>query len=174
MRHMLLAKRYARALFELAAESESLMRIGDDLALLDEMDYSVTLTVPPHHMIDAVRTALGEEVSPLFLNFISLLIRKGRFQILPDIQTEFNKIRDHHLGRRQVRVTTAVPLTETQKEKILGTLSSSHKGEIYLQENVDPRILGGLILQIDGRLYDGSVSRHLQRLRARLSAVSID
>ena len=44
---MLLAKRYARALFELAAESESLMRIGDDLALLDEMDYSVTLTVPP-------------------------------------------------------------------------------------------------------------------------------
>ena len=81
---------------------------------------------------------------------------------------QFHRLLDEKHGRRQAFVTSAVPLTDDQRERVRQQAERLAKKKPVLQERVDPSLLGGLVLQIGDRVIDVSVKHRLRRLRTEL------
>jgi F-type H+-transporting ATPase subunit delta len=168
-----LAKRYARALSDLAREQGSLEASGDELnravATFEEPRLQVVVNSPA---IDAevrfetatrVASALG--LSKSVSNLIALLAERGRLQILPDVARWYEDLIDQELGRARVTIRSAAPLGGAEKNEIIELakrLTSSR--EVVAATEVDPDLLGGVILDVGGVVYDGSLRAQLARL----------
>jgi F-type H+-transporting ATPase subunit delta len=168
------AKRYARAVFELA-ESEGQVgewgrRLGQVSAVLSDPEVARALTNPT--IATEQRMAI---VSDLFdgseaTNLAKLLIESDRVRDVGAIADEFQRLADEAAGRVRATVTTAVELSSKDRDRVAEELSKRLSREIHLDVLVDPAILGGLKLQYGDRLVDASVATRLQQLRRRLAA----
>ena len=168
------AKRYARAVFELA-ESEGQVgewgrRLGQVSAVLSDPEVARALTNPT--IATEQRMAI---VSDLFdgseaTNLAKLLIESDRVRDVGAIADEFQRLADEAAGRVRATVTTAVELSSNDRDRVAEELSKRLGREIHLDVLVDPAILGGLKLQYGDRLVDASVATRLQQLRRRLAA----
>ncbi len=112
------------------------------------------------------------KIDVLLLNFFKVVCRRGRGASLRAIQVTATQIRNTQLGRQSVQVSSSQPLTATQKEAIAQQLKQSFGKEALIEEKVDPTLLGGIVLRIGDRVYDGSVRGKMQQMReAVLSGV---
>jgi F-type H+-transporting ATPase subunit delta len=167
------ARRYARAIFELAQEEGQIEEWGGRLAqvrgVMSDPDFARVLTNPT--LATGERMAL---VSELFdseaTNLARLLIESDRVRDASAIDDEFQRLVDVAAGRVRATVTTAVELTPKDRDRVAEELSKRLGKEIHLDLLVDPGILGGLKLQYGDRLVDASVATRLQQLRRRLAA----
>ena len=107
----------------------------------------------------------GSTYDPLFINFVKLVVDRGRIQYFSKIVHAFVGLRDAAVGRLRGVVYVAEPLTADQHERLRAKAQSKLGCEVVLEERIDPSIIGGLRLEINGRVYDSSVKRHLERLR---------
>ncbi len=107
----------------------------------------------------------GSTYDPLFINFVKLVVDRGRIQYFSKIVHSFVGLRDAAVGRLRGVVYVADPLTAEQHERLRAKAQSKLGCEVVLEERIDPSIIGGLRLEINGRVYDSSVKRHLERLR---------
>ncbi len=105
------------------------------------------------------------KVDKVLLNFMKVLARRRRLGSLRVIQAAVSEMRDEQLGRLRVKVSSAQPLTDAQKKDIVANLKSKFGKEVVLIEKVDAQLLGGIVLRIGDRVYDGSVQGKLQTLR---------
>jgi F-type H+-transporting ATPase subunit delta len=167
-------QRYAQAIFELALEEDQLEPWGDDLRLADQVlqdeEFRAFLShaeVPLNRKIDAIDTVL-ESVNPLVKNLVSLLVSRGSVRLMRDIQTGYNRLVDGYRGRQQVDVTSAVPLSEQELERITRFASSLINKEVVVSTQVDESILGGVVIQIGDKLLDGSTRSRLEELRKQV------
>ena len=169
------AKRYAEAIGGIARQTSSWTRWRDDLvvvaqAIPENPPLRLTLESPrvalqrKEQMLDLV---LGGRIAPETRNLLSLLARRGRLALLPDIATWFGEMADRALGVEHAVVTSAVPLDEQARATLRSRLSRG--GEVDLDERVDPEILGGLVIQQDDIIRDYSVRARLELLRERLN-----
>ncbi|MGN6133117.1 MAG: ATP synthase F1 subunit delta [Aureliella sp.] len=113
-------------------------------------------------MLDRI---FGGKVDATLLNFMKILSRRRRLGALRAIQKAATALRDEQLGRLAVLVTSSQKLTDEQKREITDKLKASFGKEVSLKEKVDPSLLGGIILRIGDRVYDGSVQGKMQVLR---------
>jgi F-type H+-transporting ATPase subunit delta len=104
------------------------------------------------------------------LNFFKILCRRGRVSSLRAIQVTASQLRDEELGRQRVQVTSSQPLTDAQKIDIAAQLKQSFGKEAVLEEKVDPSLLGGIVIRIGDRVYDGSISGKMQQMRHAVMA----
>jgi F-type H+-transporting ATPase subunit delta len=170
------ARRYARAIFELAEEQgrvdEWHRRLEQVRDLMSEPEVARVLTNPTiaterrmalvsgaPHVVDAEAT-----------NLARLLIESNRVRDVVGIAEEFQRLADEAGGRVRATVTTAVELTPTDRDRVADGLSKRLGKDVVLDVLVDPSILGGLTLQYGDRLVDASVATRLQQLRRRLAA----
>ena len=168
------AKRYARAVFELA-ESEGQVeqwarRLAQVRDVLSDPEVARALTNPT--IATEQRMAI---VSDLFdgseaTNLAKLLIESDRVRDVGAVADEFQRLADEAAGRVRATVTTAVELSSKDRDRVAEELSKRLGREIHLDVLVDPAILGGLKLQYGDRLVDASVATRLQQLRRRLAA----
>jgi F-type H+-transporting ATPase subunit delta len=168
------AKRYARAVFELA-EGEGQVeawgrRVSQVREVLSDPDVAHVLTNPTI----ATEQRMGL-VSDLFdgveaTNLAKLLIESGRVREVDAIAEEFQRLADEAAGRVRATVTTAVELSAKDRDRVADELSKRLGKKVNLEVLVDPGILGGLKLQYGDRLVDASVATRLQQLRRRLAA----
>ncbi|MBQ9394934.1 MAG: ATP synthase F1 subunit delta [Proteobacteria bacterium] len=107
----------------------------------------------------------GSTYDPLFINFVKLVVDRGRIQYFSKIMHSFVGLRDAAVGRLRGVVYVAEPLTADQHDRLRAKAQSKLGCEVVLEERIDPSIIGGLRLEINGRVYDSSVKRHLERLR---------
>ncbi len=107
----------------------------------------------------------GGKVDTLLLNFIKVLCRRGRAGSLRAVQVTASTLRDEQLGRLHVRVTSAMPLGEDQRSAIQSQIKSVFGKDAVLEELTDASLLGGVILRIGDKVYDGSVLGKLQQMR---------
>lgn len=115
---------------------------------------------------DAMITRVfGGQLDKILLNFLKVLARRRRLGSLRVIQAAVSEMRDEQLGRLRVKVTSAQTLTDAQKKDITANLKKKFGKEVVLMEKVDPSLLGGIMLRIGDRVYDGSVQGKLQTLR---------
>lgn len=172
------ARRYARAVFELARQDGQIPEWSGRLAavgaLLGEPAMAAVLTNPT--IAAASRMALISTepalLDPLGVNLARLLIESNRVADVPEIALEFDRLADEAAGRVRATVTAAIELTATERDRVTDELSRRLGQEVKLQVVVDPRILGGLKLQYGDRLVDASLSTKLQQLRRRLASLS--
>jgi F-type H+-transporting ATPase subunit delta len=176
LRPHLLAKRYARALFQLSEREKTseqwLTGLGEIRALLERETRIRAFLHSPR--VDKPRKAamlrqlLEGKIAPLLLNFMRLLVDKGRLSILPDILFEYGRFCDHSAGRLRATVISAVPVARTQLQEVEHRLGRQFGAAVICDNRVDPDILGGLIVQVEGRVVDGSLRHQLERLTREL------
>ena len=172
------AKRYARAIFELAKEQGQIEAWAERLEPLREV-----LTHPQAKAIlanpsidvgrrqDAVGALLDGRAGPEGLNLAKLLVGANRIDDLDAIVEEYGRLADEDAGRVRATATTAVALSRSEAGNLVESLSRRWGLEVRLDVRVDPRIIGGLVLRIGDRVIDASVAARLQQLRRRLVGV---
>ena len=170
------AKRYARAVFELAQQEADVTRWSRRLSELNDLlsneRVAAVLTNPT---IDVERrmelvSAAPHVLDPEATNLAKLLIESDRVPEIAGIEEEFDRLADMAAGRVRATVTTAIELSSHERDRVAEELSKRLGEEVKLDAVVDPRILGGIKLQYGDRLVDASVATKLQQLRRRLAA----
>ena len=167
------ARRYAKAIFELAQQDEQIDEWGRRLARIRELfsDEKVAevLTNPTiaterrEQLIVGLRS-LDREAT----NLARLLIESRRVNQVEAIEEEFQRLSDEAAGRVRATATTAVELSTDVREDIRRDLSERLNKEVRLSVVVDPRILGGLRLQFGDHVIDATVATRLAQLRRSL------
>jgi F-type H+-transporting ATPase subunit delta len=107
------------------------------------------------------RAGIGTEVR----NLVGVLINNRRLSQLPQVAAAFGAQLAARRGQQTAAVTTAHPLSDTQRAQIVARLTEAGFSGVQLQESVDPSLLGGLVVRIGSRLYDNSIKSKLQRLQ---------
>ena len=177
MRDIRIAKPYAQALYDAAAEQAALSRIVGDanqiISLAQESkDFEQFLTNPilsPQFKSEMFQQLLSEAVQPLTLNFLLLLASKQRERFLVAILQAFLKLVDLKAGRVVAQVTSAVTLSDAQQASLVQQLSDYSGAEVRLELSEDTAIKGGIIVRLGDTVFDGSVTTQLQRLRSLLA-----
>lgn len=177
MKNYLAAQRYARALNDSIAEPERLEPALSDLqafaALLSEnADFRWVLRNPALQasqraaVLDEVLQKMGGD--PLVANLARELLRRGRIDIVEEAVETFGRMVDRRLNRVTARVTTAQAVTDDQAERIRAGLSSYSNRDVRLKTRIDPKIIGGVVVRLDGTVIDGSLRARLKQLRNAL------
>lgn len=121
-------------------------------------------------LIDRV---IAPRASDLFANFLRVLARHERLDLLPSILHEAHVKRERAAGRRRVTVTSAVPLTEETTGRLRDRLKAALRFDPVIIPKVDPKVLGGLVIQVGDTVYDNSLRARLNQLRGRLRQRSL-
>jgi len=171
------AKRYARAVFELATgegrvddwetQLGALRQVLSNSQMLDVLSNP---TIPIEQRMELV-TSL-KMLDPEASNLARLLIESGRVDEIGGVADEFERLADEAAGRVRAVVTTAVELEAGDRDRVSRELSQRLGKDVSMDVVVDPRILGGLKLQYGDRLIDASVATRLQQLRRQLADAS--
>ena len=110
------------------------------------------------------------EAPPVFLNFLFVVIDKGRADALPGIQEAFRDLRDRAAGRIRTKAVTASAMTPEQAEQVRGGLQAKLGGQVVLEPSVRPAVLGGIRLQIGDLVADATLERRLRDLSKRVNS----
>ncbi|MEA2626141.1 MAG: F-type H+-transporting ATPase subunit delta [Candidatus Binatota bacterium] len=174
------AKRYARALFSLddedgQGEFENTAQELARLAALMHGDPGLRRAVDP--TLDAPsRKAVAERLaealhfSPRLGNFLALLAENNRLRFLDQIAREYRGLADRKLGRVRARIRTAKPLDDDAVRRIVEVFEAKLGKKVLAEVTIEPALLGGVIVESQGRVYDGSTRTQLERLQGVLAA----
>jgi F-type H+-transporting ATPase subunit delta len=176
-----IARTYAEAFFELADRHDALEEFGRALdafvQLLEESEDLRLFLDTPRIRLDrkksVLRDALGGKVPPLVLNFLLLVMDKGRQRFLRPIAEEYRKLVDERLGRTRVEVQVARPMDEEEMDGVRKRLSAILGKEAIPHVRVRPELVGGIVFRSGDTIFDGSVRRRLQGMRRRLLAADV-
>lgn len=124
--------------------------------------------IPGDRRATVLTELLGQRISGPVLNLIQLLLRRGRIEELPRVAAEFRRLDDERQGITHATATSAAALSPDEVRAITARLEQSTGGRIALDVEVDPSLLGGLVVRVGDRLIDGSVRGRLERLRNQL------
>lgn len=117
-----------------------------------------------------LEAALANNASPLVANFIRVLNRNNRLDLLQACAAAYRELMDARSGRVRVLVKSAVELSPQQRDGLKKTLAESLNKEPVLNLRVDPELLGGLVVQVGDKIYDTSVRSRLEELRNQLTS----
>ncbi|MDQ4088230.1 MAG: F0F1 ATP synthase subunit delta [Pseudomonadota bacterium] len=168
-----LAGRYALALFELAHEQRQLESVSASLAavrqaLAESEDFRALTTSPLIGREDAVKAvraaAEAMRLDPLTANFLGVLAQNRRLSRLESVIRAFNILAARHRGEITAEVTSARPLDDDQVHAIKQNLRTRMGRDIAVELNVEPAILGGLVVKIGSQMIDGSIRTKLNNL----------
>ena len=170
------AKRYARAVYEIALEEKNLDGWHEDLdrlaGVLDDRELSTLLDapeVPTSHKLSVLKQVLEGMVGPLALNLVSLLATRKLAGLFPSILEEYERLLDAHEGIVRAEVATAVSLDEGQRDRIADALRGMLGKDIRVSNIVRPEILGGLVARVGNKLIDGSARAKLDEMRRSIA-----
>lgn len=169
-----LPRRYARALIQLAGETDAVEPIGRSLTELTQVlqRSPELLATLANDLIDftqrltAMEAIAAHQGFPQILkNFLCLLVKKERVGLLPEIVREYQRFQDEILGIVRVRVETPTAPEASILERVGAILGRKLNKKVVPEGKADPSMIGGMILKIDHRVYDGSIRRELERIK---------
>lgn len=171
-----LARPYAKAAFELAQSQQALAGWGDMLSLASEMateESMAGLLESPHvsndRVVSIMADAAGDAFDKRFHDFLSVLASNGRLPLLPQVTSLYQQFREAAEKRLSVKVVSAVPLDESQAERMREALARRFECEIHLDNEIDAGVIGGAVVYAGDQVIDGSLRGRLQKLSASLA-----
>jgi F-type H+-transporting ATPase subunit delta len=170
------ARSYAEALFELGQRHDAHDDFAQGLNIVNtliESDPRVrafleTPKVDLRRKKQILQRALAGQVSPLFMNFVLVVMEKRRQRLLLGIAAAYRDLLDEKLGRLHVDVTLAHEPDEAAEQAMVTELTRITGRTVIPHIRVDPALLGGIIVRYGDRVMDGSLRRRLVTLRHRL------
>ena len=170
------AKRYARALFELAIEHNNLENVFSQVKSFSNTlkkdkrlrNYFLSPKIEKNQKVQALETLLQNKVDKIVFHFLLLLIKKNRMEYFDQIVFFLDRFNDKKNNRLNAQITSVISLEKEQLNEISGMISKSFDAQVVLENKVNPEILGGLIVQVEGKIIDDSILYQLQSLRQNL------
>jgi F-type H+-transporting ATPase subunit delta len=171
-----LSRRYAKALFELALAERGEEEVGQEIerfagAFQDPALSSVLRN--PAFAVQRRRKIVAEvarylQLSPHVTHFLSLLVERDRLSFFPAILERYRRLLDEKKGQAAARVIAANPLDEVDIKRLRETLEKISGKRVVLQQENDPSLIGGLVIHLEGKVYDGSVRTQLESMKQRV------
>jgi F-type H+-transporting ATPase subunit delta len=167
-----ISRNYATALFGLALERKELEEVHSDMVMIhsllkDHPELRQVLTSPvigKGKKSAIMHALLKERVRELSLRFLDLLISSLRVVYLSEIGDSFFRQYKEHHGIVPVTITSAVPVTDAIRKRLTQQLAEDLQAQIELQERVDDRLIGGIVVQVGDMRYDSSLRAKLDRI----------
>jgi F-type H+-transporting ATPase subunit delta len=178
------ARRYATALYQEADETGVLEDVDDDVLMLRESlesngelaRFFKSPVIPQGKKETVIQELLGDRTADLTVQFLRLLVQKDRETMTKAILDQYQSLRDEHRGIVDATVRVARSLSDEDRETIVETLETETGQSVRLTVEEDPDLIGGVVIRIGDRVFDGSVRNQLANLHDRLrkSALSTD
>lgn len=173
MSELTVSRRYAHALYEEAERQGHTGAVDDDVDLLRKSlaetsefaRFVESPAIPGDKKQDVFRALLEERVEPLTLRFVQLLVEKDRETLLPSVLDMYQNLRDEQRGIVEVQARTPAPLSEAERTELTERLEAMTGKTVRLRVKEQPDLIGGLVIRIGDRVYDGSVRQKLDNLR---------
>ncbi|MGE5607336.1 MAG: ATP synthase F1 subunit delta [Bacteroidota bacterium] len=168
---------YAKALVELMKERGLLDLTRETAETLSDYfkDQELMLLMGHPKIPPEAKKALLQQIAPPempqeFLNFLNLIVDRGRSQLLVKIMEAVVQLAIVEQGYEKVTLVSSQPLTEQEQESLRNKLEALWQVKIYPEYRVNPNLLGGIIIQRGDKLYDGSLNGQLSKIKEMLMA----
>jgi F-type H+-transporting ATPase subunit delta len=171
-----IGRRYGRALFDLATEARSVDEVAGQLAeLAAAVDALDAGSLAPGLLTQAQRDSLARSLvdrlggASLVAKFVGVLAANDRLEQLPGVRDHYEKLADTAAGRVRVSIRSASPLSDSERAALKTKFESITGRRVLDTVEVDPDLLGGVTVEAEGRVYDGSVRTQLARLERQMA-----
>ena len=167
------SKEYAEALFELAAGDGVLEETSDGLvtvisAMRQTPEYRSLLAsaaIGKAERIQALDDAFAGKVPKVLMGVLRMMVSRGHIRSLESMAREFEELSREYRGESVARVLSAVPLKEAEAVAIRAELEKRFGRDITLQCETDPSLIGGVRVEVEGRVIDGSIRNKLEQIK---------
>lgn len=165
-----ISKEYAQALFSLAKESGNIDEVFEGMKLLSEVfaenqEYFLLLSSPAvekSQRLDLLNDAMGDKVPEFVKAFTCVLVSNGHINEFLECEKDFSILYEEEKNLVTAYVRSAVELSDDDKEKLTEKLTKLSGKTVTLQTEVDKSLIGGIVVEIDGKVYDGSLKQKLK------------
>lgn len=169
--------RYAKALLGLAQEQQQAEAIGAELAKVAEvlMDPTLAKTLSLPNLSLKLRKEITDQLvnalslSPLLGNFLRVLAENDRLRDFSQIEKSYQRLLEQMLGRVRAKIRAAAPLEDQELKTIVDAFSHLTRKTVVPSVEVDPELLGGVLVEVEGRVYDATLKTQLRRLGETLA-----
>lgn len=176
MRDSTVCRNYAETLLAVGERHKQVDRFGeliDTVAGVLAADpklkgFFMSPRVPKESKKRLVERALKEVAPETFIRFLQAIVQRGRQYLLADIAEEYEQLVDRHLDRIHAVVSTARPVDEKLATVIRKRLTEVFAKEVLPHYREDPALLGGIVVRVGDRVFDGSLRRKLKLLQHRM------
>ena len=170
MKSITIARNYAEALF---AASPQYGDVLDAVAGAIQADERIAITLDSPRVSKTVKgqileRALKGEAPREFVRFLQAVVRRGRQGLLAEIAQQYQTLLDEKHGRVHAGITLAQEVDARGQKQVVERLAKALGREVRAFFRADPRILGGVVIRVGDRIYDGSVRRRLTALQRRM------
>ncbi len=172
-----IARRYARALFEIGEEKGSLLgllKAVENVAdLWSENEELRTAMTNPFTRLETRKKIWSEVISRLGVpqearNFLNLLLDKSRIAELPAVARELGRLADRKQNRLRAEVVSASPISEDRVLQLKSALERITGKVLIINSREDPALIGGIVTRVGDMMYDGSIKTQLLRLKEKM------
>ncbi|MEA2340525.1 MAG: F-type H+-transporting ATPase subunit delta [Solirubrobacteraceae bacterium] len=171
-----IAQVYARSVFEVAKERGTLDAVREQLGqfadALDENRDLATFFFSPYFSTKEKEDALDrllEDADPALVNLLKVLIENHRMPAIFRIRRELDRLWEEENKRLPVQITSAVPLDDATVERVGREIGEQTGRHVELTTNVDPDVLGGIVLRVGNQILDASIRNRLDQLRRQVA-----
>jgi F-type H+-transporting ATPase subunit delta len=176
-----IAKKYGRALFELAKERNLVDQAWEQFNALSAyfradttfLDFVTAPQIGDGDKADLVKKVFEPRLERIFYEYIQMLVAKHRIHYLPEIIEEFDRLVRADRGMARAVCITTAPISEAQRRQLIERLSKKTNLKIELEEKIDKAIIGGMVVIIQDQILDSSIKYALTLLRNRLMKVKV-
>lgn len=170
-------KEYAEALFMLACEIKSEREFLSSLKKIEEVfkantDFTEFLcapNIPFKSKSEAIEKVFSEKHHEYIISFLLLLSQKGYLHALDECIKEYKALLSMKESLVTAKVTAAVALSEKELDSLKSSLEKKYKKQITIDFHTDSSLLGGLVVELDGKIIDGSLRHKLQDMKDVIS-----
>ncbi|HRS53733.1 MAG TPA: ATP synthase F1 subunit delta [Bacteroidales bacterium] len=171
MKYENISIRYAKALFNLAQELNLVQIVADDMRIIQYVfgfkELNQTINNPiikQSKKISIVKALLKDKINEISLKYLILVIRRKRENLIYDIANQYINIYREKMGIKLAKFRSAIDINENIKLQVIQVLKNIFASDIELVTIVEPKLIGGFVLSIDGKRYDASIRNKLNRL----------
>lgn len=178
MKPATIARNYAEALIAVAeglgkAQVERFGQLLDAVAGAVQADERIAVTLESPRVPKAVKAglladALSDVAPPEFVRFLQAVVRRGRQGLLQEMSNEYQRLVDIREDRVHTGVTLAVEPDAKLRQQVIAKLEAALGKEVRAHFRTDPRILGGVVVRVGDRVYDGTLRRRMNVLRRQM------
>lgn len=177
----IIGKNYGSALFSIAIDEGKQEEILGELTTINDIlnensDFKKMLNTPSITMkekIQVLSSVFEGRIDENTYNFLCLLTEKGRILYLNEITDEYRGLYNNYYDLTEVRVTTAIPLSDELRTKVIKKLETITGKNVTIIEEIDADIIGGIIVNYDNTQIDASVKTKLDGLRAEIRGMVV-
>ncbi len=172
-----LSRRYGKAFFQLAQEQKQEEAIGQEieqfLATYTKSELPTALNNPAFSLDNRkkilVEVTKSLQLSPLSVHLLSILLERDRLTYLNAIVSYYRRMLNAAKGRVEGKVVSASPLDHPTLDRLRAALQLISGKEVVLHEETEPAFLGGVLVELEGKIYDGTVRTQLEKMKQRIA-----